>query len=685
LRSLRQFQRPTGAIIDSECEMPLYHILVVEKSVVNLSSPILDAVVSPSDNPAKTLPLSSEESWLAMRTNRAVPLLLLLLMGAPFEAIAAETQLSGEKKRNNLVADLLEVSGFSKPDSSFAFTRSSPGWVFISAECKGNGKVTVVLDKTSGGVLVIVRDASDSSALEAVRHVSKGEHQISVECEGDARVEKLVVRAIPELIHCGLGFNSSIKGYGLYDMDFLKKDILPNVTTLIVPHNIELSSAVIDDWHRQGKRFVAEVGIDAKATTPEEHFKFWTSFLDKAPFIDGILINEFIVNNPSTRPGMAISLERQKRMEQEQARHRVFEEAIKKLKADARYQSKMFYAYVGGSGKTLNQEMIGPTFIRTIIDCNYRVALERYIFEVSSEQASKDALQVFAGGIEDWEAKQPGVKPQMVIAFGLFSMPPGGINKQPNVDYHVWMDQQMNVVANHPVMVGIGGLEWWTTILADEETVRFVGKLYRHYAIEGKTEMLTKDPLFLPHIQNADFEKGIEGWTLQPAEAESIAPKSFPRYGRIEGRYMGLGRPADPEHIGDTFLWMKRSEKGPNTFSQTIKDLEPGRLYSMKMFSCDYHDLVNPQKKTIEEARKFTGSVVLDGVDIDTKRSFTEMYASNPEPPIPVWITYHWKVFRANGPTAKLTVSDWPPEIDPAPQFGQEQTFNFLEIQPYHE
>ena len=47
----------------------------------------------------------------------------------------------------------------------------------------------------------------------------------------------------------------------------------------------------------------------------------------------------------------------------------------------------------------------------------------------------------------------------MVIAFGLFSMPPVGINKLPNVDYHVWMDQQMHVVANDPVMAGMGGLE----------------------------------------------------------------------------------------------------------------------------------------------------------------------------------------------------------------------------------
>ena len=85
----------------------------------------------------------------------------------------------------------------------------------------------------------------------------------------------------------------------------------------------------------------------------------------------------------------------------------------------------------------------------------------------------------------------------MVIALGLFSMPPGTINKQPNVDYHVCM----------------------------------------------------------------------------------------------------------PEHIGDTFLWMKRSDKGPNTLSQVIKDLEPGRLYSMKMFSCDYADITNPKTKKREEHR----------------------------------------------------------------------------------
>ena len=116
----------------------------------------------------------------------------------------------------------------------------------------------------------------------------KGEHRLRVECSGEAGVDRLVVRAIPELIHCGLGFDPAIKAYGPYDLRFLEKDVLPNVTTLIVPNNISLPRAVIDDWHRQGKKFVAEVGIDAQAKSADDHVKYWTGFRDKAPFWTGL-------------------------------------------------------------------------------------------------------------------------------------------------------------------------------------------------------------------------------------------------------------------------------------------------------------------------------------------------------------------------------------------------------------
>jgi len=46
-----------------------------------------------------------------------------------------------------------------------------------------------------------------------------------VKCERGMRVDRLVVRAIPELIDCGL-FDPAIKAYGHYDMEFLRKDVL---------------------------------------------------------------------------------------------------------------------------------------------------------------------------------------------------------------------------------------------------------------------------------------------------------------------------------------------------------------------------------------------------------------------------------------------------------------------------
>jgi hypothetical protein len=608
-----------------------------------------------------------------MRAANILSIVSSLVVSVVVVAAAPAFLFSGESKQNNLVSELLNVSSILKSSDSFTFARSNDGWVFLSAVCNGRGRAHLILDNTQD---VVVAHEAGGAPGEAMRYLTKGKHAVRVECDGGTSVSSLVIKAIPDLLHCGLGFNPAIKSYGLYDMEFLRKDVLPNVTTLIVPHNIELSDTIIDHWHREGKKFVAEVGVNVQANTAEEHFTYWTGFLNKRPFLDGIIINEFVMNKPSQRPNP----ERQKRAEQ---RHRLYEEAFAKMRADDRYRDKAVYAYFGGSGNKVNYEDTGPTFVRSIIDRDYRIALERYLFERSTEKASKEALQALIDGVADWEAKEPGSKKQMVIAFGLFSMPPGSINKQPNVDFHVWMDQQMNAVANHPAMSGIGGLEWWTSSLADEETVRFVGKLYRHYAIEGKRDMLTRDPLFLKHLENADFEKGTDGWTTEAAEEGTIKAKSFPRYGRIEGRYMGLGRPADPEHIGDTFLWMKRSKLGPNKFSQTIKNLQAGRLYSMKMFSCDYQDLLNPAAKKLGEANQFRGSVVLEEADVDPKRSFIEMYASNPEPRIPVWITYHWKVFRAKSPTARLTVSDWD-ESKQDGAFGQEQIFNFVEVQPYH-
>ncbi|HTA30482.1 MAG TPA: hypothetical protein VK731_08345 [Candidatus Cybelea sp.] len=596
------------------------------------------------------------------------------------EGVAAMPE---NRKLNNLVELLLDIAPATGAQSC-SFVRPSAGWIFISFTTRGDGAVQLTLDKATAGEVPIYPSATDGPTREAMHYISQGAHTLQIEGQGAAAIEHLTVKAIPELIYCGLGFEPRFKAYGPYDLNFLKRDILPNITTTIIPNGLKLANSDIEDWHRQGKRYIVEVGINPEAKTADEHAAYWTSFFTNSPFIDGIIIDEFIVNRPISEWMPVVKPERRVRFDAERASYELYAEAFQKIHADTRFTNKLIYAYVGGSGKKLNQEIVGTNAIRSLLHCGYFVSPERYLHEMSSEKGSKEALREFVEGLADWQAKEPGIKKQMIVTFGLFSTPFISLNKQPNVDYHVWMDQQMNLVANEPSLAGLAGLNWWTSLVADEETVRFVGRLYRHYAIEGKTNLLTTDPLFLSHIQNADFEQGTDSWNLHPAETGSIEAKSHPRYGRVEGRYMGLISPPDPEHIGDTFLCMRRSEKGPNTFSQTIKNLQPGRLYSLKMMVCDYDDLIHPKPRKVEDTKSFA-SVLIDGAEVDATRSFSEVYASDSEPKIPVCITYHWKVFRAKATSATLTVSDWLSPSSPAGPFGQEQAFNFLEIQPYHE
>src|SRR5262249_26259317 len=153
------------------------------------------------------------------------------------------------------------------------------------------------------------------------------------DCAGGVRVDKLVVKSIPELVHCGLN-TSSIKSYGPFDMAFLKKDVLPNVTTLIVPAGIKLPQPVIEDWHRQGKKFLGEVGLNREGRTRDAHFEFYTRFLDAAPFLDGLIINEFGMNRIARPPDPV-------RRERAAERHRPYEEAFRKMRADGRYKDKV--------------------------------------------------------------------------------------------------------------------------------------------------------------------------------------------------------------------------------------------------------------------------------------------------------------------------------------------------------
>src|SRR5439155_17987992 len=99
---------------------------------------------------------------------------VLLIFGLVGTA-TAEVLFSGERKVNNLVSELLEVSSISESSKPFTFTRSGDGWIFISASCRGNGTARVILDKELRGENVIVQDIENSPRGEAMRYLTSGE------------------------------------------------------------------------------------------------------------------------------------------------------------------------------------------------------------------------------------------------------------------------------------------------------------------------------------------------------------------------------------------------------------------------------------------------------------------------------------------------------------------------------
>ena len=75
------------------------------------------------------------------------------------------------QRLNNLTALLLEAAPTGVGET-FSFTRPRDGWIFISANYKGQGTVRIILDKANDPV--IVHDAD--GGIPSVVHPSVGPH-----------------------------------------------------------------------------------------------------------------------------------------------------------------------------------------------------------------------------------------------------------------------------------------------------------------------------------------------------------------------------------------------------------------------------------------------------------------------------------------------------------------------------
>ena len=580
---------------------------------------------------------------------------------------------------NNLVIQLLDVRSPRK-ESLHRYNIINPkeGWVFLSSEAgvNGAGEVVVTLDGAARDAVIRQRE-NGSETKEAMRYLSAGAHTIEVRCKDDATLKRLVVRAVPELLFDSIGYRPApwIKCYGPYNWDFFQKSgIMDNVNVLVersaLPENAQRSR----DWRAQGKKILSATFTDWLASRKEaltsgnvndflcEHTA------SKKRGLDGTLMSEF------DGFGYPTGLKD----------YPFFADAFRKMARNEELQGKVFYPY----GKFMYLADEGVEYFKALLDAGYKFAEEIYMQEQPTEKGARKYLDAMVRQrMLRYQAAVRGCQKGMIAVLAYFSIPAESVNVDPNANYKVFMDTQMNLLANDPVFSELHGVMWYHSAYADEESLRWSAKLLRHYCIEGKRDRLSTDPYELTHVANGDFREGAAGWALDPAEDGSISARHVKGFGRAQGRY--------PEsEMGDYCLLTARSARRPNRFSQRIRNLEPGRLYSVKMFTADYEDLA----RGISRKRVHQAQIELDGVEVLPERSICEVFTrghgsyAKEDRKANRWITYRVVFFRARQREARLTISDWASDpstgsgqAKPGGPIGQQLIHNFIEVEPYLE
>ena len=578
------------------------------------------------------------------------------------------------KVLNNLCWELLNVRNVSLSTNGAkqTFTLPYDRWVFVqtTADLGDDGEINVRLDSETPIMDPIVHSEAGESTLEAMRYLKAGEHTVNIARKGNAELKHLVVRAIPELQFAFFGTGTNISHFGPYDWDFLKKDVIPNTNVMVagLEHYSKRGNARLEQWKKMGRKWISIKDVPrnllSKKDAVEQFYQYWANTAGmKNPLADGIIVDEFYRGDSTD--------------------HDIYRQAVEKLYANPKFKGKGFYPYCD---KFYSYKR-SVRFIQTCIKGGGYPTLMMYFAERPTEEEHRLIMhRIMTKKMPRWEKAIPGVTRRMVMALALYTLPTYNTNHYPSVDFKVHMQTQMDLLSNHPAFFGLGGIQWYHSGYADEDTVRWAGRLHRYYAIEGNTDPPNKDPYILPHIQNPGFIRKTEGWNIQPAETGSIQAKKFKQYGRLKSM--------SADNIDDDFLWMKRSAAGPNEFSQEIRNLTPGRVYSMKMITSDYQDLVRGKSDKKQNAV----SIRLDNVEIipGAKNSFQHLFRSMPrklgkfDAKNIYWLNYHYRVFRAKGTTAKLTVTDWVSDpstgsgqVAPGGPVGQELMFSFIEIQPY--
>ncbi|MCQ2396981.1 MAG: hypothetical protein MJ106_04725 [Lentisphaeria bacterium] len=502
---------------------------------------------------------------------------------------------------NNIVTNLKVTHSA----SGSAFTLPRDGWVRLEGELPK--EVVFQSEKNSVSVL--------SHNDVAVAWLENGDYTINTTVKSAKRIGNNMFYQMcghfdtNEMVHIPTDRKTSGRaGMFLYNWNFLRENVLDAFPVLLLnaPMHPEITK-----WKAEGRRIIGNSGVYPDAKQCLAHWEEAS-----VPGRDGFTTDEFVIpaglKDPSdaalgyTNPGSGFKQE-------------IFD-AMKEW--HQKHTDMTLWAWLGLPWDALSED--SRPLLKTLDEINGVLLWESY----ANTRDWRGEFDLRYRQRIDGFRKAAGDYSRIVVAPGTYEF----LDINAYVDFKVFLEMQVNLVANNPSMKNLGGISLWTSYYTDPEILRWYTLLVNHYAVEGKTEMLSPK-----------FGFTIENRLLKNAEWESLGSwKCFGKTSLVKANEAGL--PASPYYPHSTAN-MLRLESCESGATQIVKGLMAGRMYSVSTL------FVDPTQDGGEIL--YDAEILVDGAEVVESRTRQLNDFLKPDKPT---FNHIKTVFKATSDSVSITV-----------------------------
>ena len=570
------------------------------------------------------------------------------------------------KRLNNFVTEL-----WTKPiaNGTFAFTNPREGWVFVGFDKPYEG-VSADLDDIADAVCFRAHEPS-----ETMRWLAAGRHTLAVRGVSGAAAEgRVSVRLVKTIAHSGSRLGNPATDFPSYryGRDFYRGWLYSFFNTVSGAPLKGRFPDLDDELAARGKMHQGGLGIQCGDPVRND--------------LEQLLAR--ITNCPAYLAGMPFTVDENSIGAAPLMKYNYAEAAWRAFRPECRIG--MFWNDAVHS--IFGDPRINCSEVSAILNSGDGLAMMYPEVYLRAMEDEADAM----GQLDHWKEFADSARRQMPIAPSRIVYYLGGWLMMgqwspyycPEADMKALYADFLHALATDPTFADAGGVGV-SCPSCNENLFRFAARAIRYYCIEGGTEKLSAryGLKYLPGIMsNGDFAEGFAGWTVTPAEPDSLVVCRKRGFG-VKGELRKYGLFKAPKHAyGDDFALFRRSEKAPNQLRRTLTGLVPGRVYELMFCTASFDDI--NQIAGSSDPAKWTFSATLGGVETIPALSFdhvSRMLAADRArgAKTPTIIT-HRIVFRAKAETSALTFSDWKSPSVPGGAVGEKRILNFVGVRPYY-